>query len=141
MITCTSRISLALSFTAGLAVCAALTMLLDVLPRQERATPAPADPGQRLGAMPRSRQDAAVLSWIFEHRADAASLEFLSWLPPRQVADNPFTNGPATLVKVVVKNRSTAVEKLEYLSFYLRELEVLGSISKPHPEPMVAVCA
>ena len=141
MITCTSRIPLALSFTAGLAVCVALTMLLDLLPHRDFAEPAPADSGQQLGAMPRCREHAAVLSWIFEHRRDATTLEFASWSPPRQVANNPFTNGPATLVKVVVKNRSAAEEKLEYLSFYLRDLDVLGSVSKPYPEPMVAVCA
>jgi hypothetical protein len=141
MITCTSRIPLALSFTAGLAVCVALTMLLDLLPHREIAEPAPADLGQQLGAMPRCREHAAVLSWIFEHRPDATTLEFASWSPPRPVANNPFTNGPATLVKVVVKNRSTAEEKLEYLSFYLRDLDVLGSVSKPYPEAMVAVCA
>jgi hypothetical protein len=91
--------------------------------------------------MPRCREHAAVLSWIFEHRPDAATLEFLRWSPARPVAENPFTQGPATLVQLVVKNRTTAEQKLEYLSFYLQNLEVLGSLSKPYPDVMVAVCA
>jgi hypothetical protein len=43
-------------------------------------------------------------------------------------------------VQLIVRSRN-AEEKLEYLSFYLRNLEVLGSISKPYPDVMVAVCA
>jgi hypothetical protein len=140
MITCASRIPLALSFTAGLAICASLVVLLDQ-PDREPAAPPPAQPGPSRGAMPRSREHTAVLSWIFEHRPDATALEFLSWSPARSVADNPFTKGPATLVQLVVKNGSAADEKLEYLSFYLHDLDVLGSISKPYPDVMTAVCA
>jgi hypothetical protein len=91
----TNRIPLALSFTAGLAFCAAATVLLD-RPGQELAVPVPADPAQPLGAMPRSREHAAVPSWIFEHRPDATNLEFLTWSAPSQVSENPFTNGQAT---------------------------------------------
>jgi hypothetical protein len=134
------RIPLTLSFAAGLAVCASLTVLLDK-PDRELAVAAPAVSGQHLGAIPRSREHAAVLSWIFEHRADATALEFLAWLPPRPVADNPFTHGPATLVQLTVKNRSTAAETMEYLSFYLQNLNVLGSVSKPNPDRVTAVCA
>jgi hypothetical protein len=78
--------------------------------------------------MPRSREQAVVLNWIFEHRADAGSLEFLTWSAPTEVADNPFVAGPATLVKLTVKNKSTASENVEHLSFYLRNFEVLGSL-------------
>jgi hypothetical protein len=134
------RIPLTVLFTAGLAVCASLTVLLDK-PDRELAGAAPAVSGQHLGAVPRSREHAAVLSWIFEHRADAVALEFLAWLPPRPVADNPFTHGPATLVQLTVKNRSSTEETVEYLSFYLHNLSVLGSISKPYPDMVTAVCA
>src|SRR5436305_1273598 len=104
MIMCASRIPLVLSFTAGLAVCASLIVVLD-WPYRERAAPALAEPGQLLGAMPRSREHTAVLSWIFEHRPDATSLEFLGWSPASPVTDNPFTNEPAALVNLVVKSR------------------------------------
>jgi hypothetical protein len=135
----TSRMLIAMSFTAGLAVCGAFTIVLDQ-PSQELAGPAPADPGQPLGAMPRSREHAAVLSWVFEHRPDAMNLEYLLWSPPRPVAEDPFTHGPATLVELVVKNKSTAGERLEYLSFYLRGFDVLGSFSQPQGRVKLAVC-
>jgi hypothetical protein len=140
MITCASRVPLALSFTAGLAVCASLVVLLDQ-PGRDAAAPAVAAFEQPLGAMPRSREHTAVLSWIFEHRSDAAMLEFLSWSPARPVADNPITKRPATLVQLIVKSRNATEEKVEYLSFYLENLEVLGSISKPYPDVRTAVCA
>jgi hypothetical protein len=133
-------IPLALSFTAGLALCASLTVLLDK-PCQDVAEPPPADTGQLLGAIPRSREHAAVMSWIFEHRADAKALEFLAWLPARPVADNPITHGPATLVQLTVKNRSSVEERVEHLSFYLENLDVLGSVSEPHVGQMTAICA
>jgi hypothetical protein len=128
---------IAMSFTAGLAVCGAFTMVLDQ-PSHEVAGPAPADSGQPLGAMPRSREHAAVLGWIFEHRPDAVDLEFLRWSPATGVPENPFTQGPAMLVELVVKNKSTAEQRLEYLSFYLRDLDVLGSFSQPRGTVKVA---
>jgi hypothetical protein len=125
------RVPLRLLFTVGLTVCAAIALLLD-RPRQEVAGPVPADQRQPLQAWPRAREHAAILSWIFEHRSDAASLEFLDWSAPRPVSENPFTDGPATLVQVVLKNKGTAEESREYLAFYLHNLEVLGSISQPY---------
>jgi hypothetical protein len=133
----TSRMLIALSFGAGLAVCGAFTLVLDQ-PSQDLAGLASADPGQTLGAMPRSREHAAVLSWIFEHRPDAMNLEFLVWSRPKPVAEDPFTQGPATLVELVVKNKSTAEERLEYLSFYLRSFDVLGCFSQPQGRGKVA---
>jgi hypothetical protein len=113
---------------------AVLTRLLD-MSSEDAASPPLAKPIEPLGAMPRSREHAAVLSWIFEHRPDANNLEFLRWSPPRPVPENPFTRTPATLVKLVVKNNSGAQARLEHLFFYLQNLEVLGSISKATPEP------
>jgi hypothetical protein len=127
----TNRTPIALSFTAGIAFSAALVVLLD-RPCQQVAAPVPPDPGQARGGMPRSREQAAVLCWIFEHRADADRLEFLTWSGPTQVPENPFANGPATLVKLVVRNKSAVSESVEQLSFYLRNLEVLGSLSQPY---------
>jgi hypothetical protein len=91
--------------------------------------------------MPRSREHAVVLSWIFEHRPDANDLEFLRWSAPRSIAENPFTRTPATLVKLVVKNNGTAEAKLEHLSFYLQNLQVLGAISKAYADPEVVFTA
>jgi hypothetical protein len=121
---------IAISFTAGLAVCTAFTFVLDQ-PSHEVAGAALPDPGQAHGAMPRSREHAAVLSWIFEHRPDVLNLEYVLWSAPRPVAENPFTHSPATLVELVVKNTSTSGERLEYLSFYLRGFDVLGTLSQP----------
>jgi hypothetical protein len=135
----TYRMRIALSFTAGMSICAALTVFLD-RPSPELAEPVRAEPGQPLGAMPRCREHAAVLSWIFEHRVDAASLEFLTWSDLSQVPENPFSNGPATLVKLVVKNKSAAAESVEHLAFYLHNLEVLGSLSQPYVNVKAVVC-
>ena len=132
------RIPLSLSFAAGLAACATVTVFLD-RSGQEPTNAVPVVSGQPLGAMPRSREHAVVLSWIFEHRVDAASLEFLAWSAPSPVPHNPFTDEPATLVKLVVKNKSTTQENLEYLSFYLRNLEVLGSVNQTHADAKAAV--
>src|SRR5437762_597885 len=96
------RLAMGLSYLAGAVMSAALIVLLNV-PDRDPATAVPASPAASPQAMPRSREHAAVLQWMFEHRPDAADLEFLSWAPPRQVSDNPFTRAPATLVKVVVK--------------------------------------
>jgi hypothetical protein len=43
-------------------------------------------------------------------------------------------------VKVVVKNKGTAEQSLEYLSFYLRNFEVLDSVSQPYMKVKTAVC-
>jgi hypothetical protein len=134
----TNRIPLALSFTAGLAVCAAATVLLD-RSGQELNAPAPAKTGRPWEAMPCSREHVAVLNWIFEHRPGATQFELFTWSGPSQVADNPFSHSPATLVKLVVKD--TASERLEQLSFYLCNLEVLGSVSQPYSNLKTAVCA
>src|SRR5262249_51777619 len=109
-------------------------------PCPERTKPEPVNRGQPLGAIPRTQEQAAVLSWIFEHRPEATELEFLSWSAPREVADNPFSHGPATLVKLLVKNRDASEERLEQLSFYLCDVEVLGGISEPYQKIKTAVC-
>lgn len=134
-----TRILRPLSFIAGLAVGAAVTGLLD-RPSPEGGGLVPAASGESLGAMPRSREHAAVLSWIFQHRSDASDLEFLTWSAPTPVAENPFTDGPATLVQLVVKNKSTPEESLERLSFYLCSLEVLGSVSQAHVDVKATTC-
>jgi hypothetical protein len=90
--------------------------------------------------MPRTREHVAVLGWMFDHRPDVGDLEFVTWSSPKEVAQDPFTNEPATLVELVVKNKSTGADILERLSFYLRDLEVIGSLSQPHAHPKAAVC-
>ncbi len=129
-----TRVSIAFALTAGLVLGAALMRLLDVLP-EEVTPPSLAPSAPLLGAMPRSREHVAVLSWIFEHRTDAQSLEFLRWSVPKSIPENPFTRTPATLVKLVVKNNSTAEARLEHLFFYLQNLEVVGALSKAQADP------
>ena len=119
---------------------AALTRLLDI-PSEDAAAPALAPPRPALEAMPRSREHAVVLSWIFEHRPDANDLEVLRWSAPRPIPENPFTRTPATLVKLVVKNNGTAEGSLEHLSFYLQNLQVLGAISKAYADHEVVFTA
>ena len=68
------RIPIALSFSAGLLVCAVVLAMFDQ-PDREPTRPAAANLGPSAGAMPRSREHAAVLSWIFEHRPAATHLE------------------------------------------------------------------
>jgi hypothetical protein len=133
----TNRTAFVLSFTSALAVCAAVMVLLDQ-PGKELDGPVPAEPGQRLGATLCFREHAAVLSWIFEQRPEATKLELLAWSAPSQVSDNPFSHGPATLVTLIVKD--TASASLEQLSFYLRDLDVLGSIIQPYESLKAAVC-
>ncbi len=84
-----TRVSIAFALTAGLVLGAALMRLLDVLP-EEVTPPSLAPSAPLLGAMPRSREHVAVLSWIFEHRTDAQSLEFLRWSVPKSIPENPF---------------------------------------------------
>jgi hypothetical protein len=127
-----------LSVTAGLVVCGAVTVVLDQ-PCRELGRPVPAKPSQSLETTPCSQEYLAVRNWILEHRPEAGTLEFLAWSAPKQVADNPFRWGPATLVTVIVKNKDAAPYSLEQLSFYLCNLEVLGSLSEPYDGVMAAV--
>ena len=134
------RVPLRPLFTAGVIIWAAVTLLLD-RPCPKLAGLVPAESAQPLKAMPRSPEHVAVLSWILEHSPDAAGLEFLHWSAPCPVSENPFSNGPATFVRVVLRNKCSAGESLEYLAFYLRKFEVLGSISQPHSGAKVVFCS
>jgi hypothetical protein len=123
----TSRMITGLMLAAACVLCSTAAVVLD----NPFTNSPPAEPPDRehaaYGALPQHRESWLVFRWLIAHRDDCGTLKFLAWVPPLQVATNPFTQEPATLVRVILQSGKKDKE-VEHLVFYMKDGQMLGSV-------------